>query len=82
MMHRYGRHHQRLRAALLPGAIGKPCHHCGEMMVEGQDLDLDHDPTGHGYRGMAHRSCNRREGALKTRIGRLKARGKPGGVFS
>lgn len=62
--------HQRLRAALLPQAYGTACPRCGQLMLQGQDLDLDHDqlPRALGGRAgqgrMAHRSCNRRAGSL------------------
>lgn len=62
----YGTHHQRLRAQLLPDAYGKACHFCGHPMLPGQPLDLDHSPDRQSYRGMAHASCNRRDGAAKT----------------
>jgi hypothetical protein len=41
------------------------CHLCGRPMLRGQLLDLDHGVDRVGYRGMAHRSCNRRDGALR-----------------
>lgn len=59
----YGYGHERLRKALLPSAYGQPCHHCGQTMLRSQALDLDHTPDRSGYRGMAHASCNRRDGA-------------------
>ena len=62
----YGYAHQRLRAALLPQAYGKPCPRCGETMERGQDLDLGHTDDRTGYQGMEHASCNRRDGADKT----------------
>jgi hypothetical protein len=46
--------HQAIRRALLPYAYGQPCHLCGQLMLPGQPLDLDHRPDGRGYRGMAH----------------------------
>jgi hypothetical protein len=62
----YGYTHQVLRRALLPGAYGQTCRHCGETMLPGQALDLDHNDDRTGYRGMAHAACNRRAGANKT----------------
>lgn len=59
----YGYDHERLRRALLPTAYGKPCPHCGEPMLRGQPLDLDHTDDRAAYRGMAHASCNRSAGA-------------------
>ncbi|MFJ9114470.1 endonuclease domain-containing protein [Streptomyces sp. NPDC102394] len=61
----YGYSHQALRRALLPDAYGKPCPHCGKPMLRGQSLDLDHTPDRSGYRGMAHASCNRADGARR-----------------
>ena len=69
----YGYEHQKLRAALLPYAYGKPCPHidtdplCPGLMQPGQDLDLDHTDDRAAYRGMAHASCNRRAGGRKGR---------------
>lgn len=77
-MSRYGRHHRRIRAALLPFAIGQPCPHCGEEMRADQALDLDHVPGTGLYRGMAHAFCNRQEGG---RRGRAKQLANRGGVF-
>jgi hypothetical protein len=62
---KYRWRHQKIREALLPQAWGQVCHLCGRPMLRGQLLDLDHDVTGQGYRGMAHRSCNRRDGAIR-----------------
>ena len=61
----YGREHQQLRARLLPLAYGTDCHLCGEVMLNGQDLHLDHTEDRLGYRGMAHAACNRAEGARR-----------------
>jgi hypothetical protein len=62
----YGHQHQQLRRALLPFAYGQTCHHCGNTMLPGQALDLDHTDDRTGYRGMAHATCNRRAGARKA----------------
>lgn len=64
-MTRYGYHHQRIRRALIPYAFGRRCHLCGERMLPGQPLDLDHHADGRGYRGMTHAQCNRRDGARR-----------------
>lgn len=60
--------HQKRRARLLPQAWGKPCPKCGKPMLQGQQLDLDHDlprvlggKAGEGQ--MAHAYCNRSAGA-------------------
>ncbi|MFI0897076.1 endonuclease domain-containing protein [Streptomyces sp. NPDC020983] len=61
----YGADHQALRKATIGEAYGQPCHHCGHPMLEGQALDLDHTADRAGYRGFAHASCNRRDGARR-----------------
>jgi hypothetical protein len=48
-------------------------------MLPDQELELDHNPDGVGYRGMVHAFCNRSEGG---RRGAAKRHAKPrGGVF-
>lgn len=69
----YGYAHQRLRAALLPSAIGRPCPRCGQTMRPGEPLDLDHTDNRAGYRGMCHSTCNRAAGARKTNAARRAA---------
>lgn len=61
----YGADHQRIRKALLDEAYGQSCHHCGHPMLPGQSLDLDHTGDRTAYRGFAHASCNRRDGARR-----------------
>lgn len=62
----YGGQHQKLRTALLPFAYGQPCGRCGQPMLPGQKLELDHDDHDRTlYRGMAHARCNRAAGARK-----------------
>ncbi|MFJ2719379.1 endonuclease domain-containing protein [Streptomyces sp. NPDC087437] len=61
----YGYTHQALRRALLPAAYGQPCPHCQQPMLPGQPLDLDHTADRTSYRGFAHASCNRSEGARR-----------------
>jgi hypothetical protein len=61
----YNWRHQKIRKAMLPAAYGEPCHFCGLPMFPGQLLDLDHLPGSDSYRGMAHRHCNRRDGARR-----------------
>jgi hypothetical protein len=79
---RYGRQHQRIRAALLPLAYGTPCHFCGELMQPGQELHLDHTADGTAYRGMVHAACNVKDGARRGYRRMLERRGVPqGGVF-
>lgn len=62
----YGYQHKRIRAALMSSAYGRTCHLCGQPMWRGQDLDLDHTRDRHGYHGMTHASCNRRDGAQRS----------------
>jgi hypothetical protein len=61
----YGTQHRTLRRALLPLAIGTPCVRCGNPMLQGQKLDLDHTDDRKGYKGFAHAECNRRAGAYR-----------------
>lgn len=62
----YGKDHRDLRTNLAPMAIGKTCHFCGEPMIEGQALALDHTEDRAGYRGMAHLSCNAADGGRRS----------------
>lgn len=73
----YGADHQRLRAATIDQAYGQPCTRCGQPMVKGQPLDLDHDDDRSGYRGFSHRSCNRQAGAIKRNSRRRADLGEP-----
>lgn len=66
----YGTEHQRIRNATLASAYGTACARCGQVMVEGQALDLDHNDTRDGYRGFSHRGCNRAAGARKGNANR------------
>ncbi len=68
----YGVQHQRTRARLIARAYGQLCGLCGQVMEPGQDLDLDHTPDRTGYRGMAHASCNRSDGARRGNAMRAK----------
>jgi hypothetical protein len=64
----YGYQYQKLRKALLPQAYGTPCVRCGELMLPGQKLHLDHDDHDRTkLRGFAHASCNIRAAAKKAR---------------
>jgi hypothetical protein len=65
---RYRWQHQKIREAMLPAACGKVCHLCGRLMLPGQLLDLDHALDGQSYRGMTHRGCNRRDGAIRGNL--------------
>lgn len=64
----YGTDHQRERRRQLAAAIGQPCCLCGEPMLAGQALALDHTPDRTAYRGMAHATCNSRDGARRRRF--------------
>jgi hypothetical protein len=75
----YGGRHQRIRAALLQEAYGSLCGLCGRPMLEGQALDLDHTADRAGYRGMAHASCNRADGARRGNL--MRRRRRRGGAF-
>jgi hypothetical protein len=61
----YGPEHQRLRRELLPHAYDTPCCLCGDLMLVGQKLHLDHTEDRTDYRGFAHAECNVREGARR-----------------
>lgn len=67
----YDAEHRATRAKLLPLAYGRLCPlNCGELMLKGQKLDLDHvtplmfGQPDDGRRQIAHAHCNRRQGAL------------------
>jgi hypothetical protein len=64
----YGWAHQQARKrALAAMPDGAPCTRCGGPMwrSQGKLLDLDHTDDRTGYRGLAHRACNRRAGQAK-----------------
>jgi hypothetical protein len=66
----YGQDHVIARRQALTELVdGQLCHLCGEPMTHAQALDLDHTPDRTGYRGLAHRRCNARAGALSRRPG-------------
>jgi hypothetical protein len=64
---RYGHDHRGLRTRVArevaTGAVR--CCRCGDPIRPGEPWDLDHADDGPGYRGAAHRSCNRSAGALR-----------------
>lgn len=68
----YGSEHQRRRRFLLPAAYNTPCPLCGDLMLRGQDLHLDHsqalavNPDSQGDR-IVHATCNTSAGG---RLGR------------
>lgn len=63
----YGaQHEQARRAALDAYRPSQPCHHCGRPLgTDTSRLHLDHAADRRGYRGLAHASCNRRDGARR-----------------
>jgi hypothetical protein len=70
----YGNSHQKLRKALLPQAYGKPCYRCGQPMLPGQELHLDHTDDRTGYGGFSDKACNLRAAARKARAIQLRRR--------
>lgn len=62
---KYGADHRALRRAGLPGAWGRPCARCGQPMLYGQPLHLDHRDDGAGYLGFSHAACNDSAGGKK-----------------
>lgn len=63
----YDHEHQKRRDELLPGAYNQLCPLCGELMLKGQELHLDHtdpvatDKQSKGDR-IVHGECNTRAG--------------------
>jgi hypothetical protein len=71
----YGYQYQKLRKALPPNAYGTPCVRCGELMLPGQKLHLDHDDYDRTkLRGFAHAACNIRAAAKKARASQIAAK--------
>lgn len=78
----YGPAHQAEREQrLLRYRPGDPCAHCGRQItywplpVARRYLDLPHNAARTGYLpGLAHRSCNRRDGAVRGNQMRGRAR--------
>ncbi|MGW3808843.1 endonuclease domain-containing protein [Micromonospora sp. NPDC005113] len=69
----YGWAHQQARTqALERMPDGQPCTRCAQPMYrnEAQLLDLDHNEDRRTYRGLAHRTCNRRAGQAKAQARR------------
>lgn len=73
----YGATHQRIRRESISAAYGMECTRCGQVMDEGQLLDLDHTDDRSGYAGYAHRSCNRSAGATAGNLARAGADPEP-----
>lgn len=71
--------HRRARAAALSRLYdGQPCVRCGGPMyrADARLLDLDHTDDRSGYRGLAHRTCNRRAGQAVGVARRMLRRGR------
>jgi hypothetical protein len=68
----YGVAHQKARSAwkvrVEAGVVD--CCLCGYWIEPGTPWDLDHTPDRTGYRGAAHSSCNRRDGARRSAFAR------------
>ena len=62
----YGTQHRKLRAQLAPAAIGTTCHFCGQPILTGQKVALDHTEDRTGYRGIVHLTCNAADGGRRT----------------
>lgn len=71
----YTYQYRKLRAALLPKAYGTPCVRCGQPMLKGQELHLDHDDWDRTkLLGFSHKHCNLRAAAKKARAIQLAAK--------
>jgi len=56
----YDARHDRVRAQLLAAfRPGDPCALCGKPMTSKANLDLAHNETRTGWRGLSHAACNR-----------------------
>jgi hypothetical protein len=56
----------KLRKQLLPSAYGTRCVRCGELMLPGQKLHLDHDDWDRSkLLGWSHAQCNLRAAGRK-----------------
>lgn len=65
----YGRTHQILRERwkrLLKHEGELPCTRCGKAVHPEDQWELDHTDDRTAYLGIAHASCNRRAGGLKS----------------
>jgi hypothetical protein len=63
-MTRYGAEHKAIRRNRSL-AIGQPCCRCGNPILPGDRVDLDHHDDGLTYRGWAHAACNRSAGGKR-----------------
>ena len=66
----YGAEHRRVReqwAARLQRDGGATCCICGHWIDVDESWHLDHTPERDGYRGVAHATCNKRDGAKRGR---------------
>lgn len=71
----YGPAHRRARDGMriIVNAGRATCCLCGEPIAPGTPWDLDHEPGTDRYRGAAHASCNRSEGAVRGNQLRLQS---------
>lgn len=79
----YGWRHQQARAAVRPlvESGGAACSRCGRLIRPGEPWDLDHTDDRSGYRGPAHRFCNRSAGARKANARRAVRAGRTSRVW-
>lgn len=65
----YGKAHREARAiaAVLVASGQATCCLCREPIAADAQFDLDHTPDRTGYRGVAHPSCNRSDGARRQK---------------
>ena len=78
----YGKAHRAARERALKDLRendGQPCTRCAQPMwwAQRQWLDLDHTDDRTGYRGLAHRGCNRRAGQAKAAAHRRRTAAQP-----
>ena len=68
----------KLRKALLPSAYGKPCVRCGQLMLPGQKLHLDHDDWDRSIiLGFSHERCNlKAAGRIGKAVQRMAKQGR------
>ena len=56
---------KRVMRGVVDGGNARCCL-CGGPIPAGSSFDLDHDPDGNGYRGVAHVKCNRSDGGKRS----------------
>jgi len=65
---------ERARVAVLVDRGQALCSRCRRLIVPGTPWDLDHTDDRAGYRGAAHRYCNRAAGARLGNAGKSRRR--------